>query len=231
MIFVGRGALLWRAVRAADAAGHRVDLVCVGPDEAVPEGIPALRTTDVNDDAATVTAACRDNLMWSINNETILRPKLLGSGLRIYNIHNGPLPAYRGLPEIAIAAALLGGETHYGATLHEVDGGIDTGAVLDIERFPIAPQDGFQEVMLAGLRACHSVFVRNLTAAVENTLSPMPPSTQPAGYYGRRQLADIAARRGTDGFSRAASLGVFAPLYPDLAAATAGQRSPDGAAR
>ncbi|MFC4605341.1 formyltransferase family protein [Rhodococcus kronopolitis] len=231
MIFVGRGALLWRAVRAADTAGHPVDLVCVGPDEAVPEGIPVLRTPDVNADAAAVTAACSDSLVWSINNETILRPPLLGSGLRIYNIHNGPLPAYRGRPEVAIAAALLDGETHYGATLHEVDHGIDTGAVLDIELFPIAPQDGFAEVMLAGLRACHAVFVRNLTAAAAGTLSPMPPSTQPAGYYGRRQLADIAARRGSDDFSRAAALGVFAPLYPDLAAATAGQPSPDGAAR
>lgn len=231
MIFVGRGALLSRAVRAADTAGHRVDLVCVGPDEAVPEGIPVLRTADVNDDAATVTAACRDGLVWSINNETILRSPLLGAGLRIYNIHNGPLPGYRGLPEIAIASALLNGETQYGATLHEVDQGIDTGAVLDVELFPIAPDDGFQEVMLAGLRACHAVFVRNLTAAVENALSPMPPSTRSAGYYGRRQLADIAARHGTDGFSRAAALGVFAPLYPDLAAATAGRRTPDGATR
>ena len=38
MIFVGDGALLWRAVRHARADGHPVDLVCHGPRTTPPPG-------------------------------------------------------------------------------------------------------------------------------------------------------------------------------------------------
>ncbi|MGW0041491.1 formyltransferase family protein [Rhodococcus sp. NPDC003348] len=225
MIFIGGGALLWRAVRSADAAGHRVDLVCIGPDEAAPDGVPVLRGTDVNAQAADLVTACTDGVVWSINNPTILRAPIVESGLRIHNIHNGPLPGYRGLPEIAIVHALLSGETRYGATLHVVDLGIDTGGVLAVEEFEIGVDDTFQDVMMAGLRACHTVFERSLSAVVEGTLTPLPASGVRPGYHGRRDLAGLAAHRDSPRYPRAAALGVFGPHYPELAAALAAEGS------
>ncbi|RVW03393.1 formyltransferase family protein [Rhodococcus spongiicola] len=221
MIFIGEGALLWRAVRAATADGYRVDLVCTRSDQTTPDHVPVLHTRDVNADAARIQSACSDGLVWSINNPTILEAPLLDSGLRIYNIHNGPLPAYRGRPEIAITYALLNGETRYGATLHEVDKGVDTGAVLDVEEFPVRPRDRFQEVMMTGLRACHTLFERNLEAAVTGPLSPITPSSDGGGYYGRERLDELAGHRDSPHYHRAGHLGVFTPLYPDLAAALA----------
>ncbi|WP_164873352.1 formyltransferase family protein [Rhodococcus xishaensis] len=221
MIFIGEGALLWRAVRAATAGGYRVDLVCTRSDQTAPDQVPVLKTRDVNTDAIRIKSACSDGLVWSINNPTILRAPLLDFGLRIYNIHNGPLPAYRGRPEIAITYALLNGETRYGATLHEVDHGVDTGAVLDVEEFPIRPEDRFQEVMMTGLRACHTLFERNLDAAVNGLLTPAKPSTVGGGYYGRERLEELAGYRGSSRYDRAGHLGVFTPVYPDLAAALA----------
>ncbi len=226
MIFLGGGSLLWRAVRSAGAAGHRIDLVVVDPAEAVPAvlgDVPLLRTVDVNAEAAALTAAAADGLVWSINNPTILRAPIVGSGLRVLNVHNGPLPGYRGLPEVAVVHALLAGESRYGATLHVVDAGIDTGAVLAVEEFDIGPEDTFADVMLAGLRACHLVFERNLAAAVAGTLTPLPASDAAPGYHGRRDLAGLAAHRDDPRYPRATALGVFAPQFPELAAAVAAE--------
>ncbi|NLG56526.1 MAG: hypothetical protein GX542_12920 [Rhodococcus sp.] len=227
MIFVGRGSLLWRAVRETRSRGHAIDLVCVSETETVPPDIaelPILRTANVNEDHQKVLAAATDDVMWSIDNGTILREPLLSSGLRIHNIHNGLLPDHRGLPEIAVIFALLRDAVEYGATLHLVDAGIDTGAVLDTERFDIAPEHGFQEVMLAGVKACHTLFVRNLDAVAAGTASPQPAASHSGEYFGRTRIADLARPLALPEFDpqryeRATSLGVFSPLYPEIAEA------------
>ncbi|MCT6735549.1 formyltransferase family protein [Rhodococcus qingshengii] len=222
MIFIGGGSLLWRAVRFADTAGHTVDLVCVDDQEDLPGDHRILRTDDVNNDYDILRGAATDDVVFSINNPTILRAPLVGSDLRIYNIHNGPLPAYRGLPEIAIVHAILAGDTTYGATLHAVDTGIDTGAVFDTEDFPIDPRDGFQDVMMSGLRACHTLFERNLDAVLADDLTPTTPRARGGGsYFGRSRLPHLAGHRANPEYPRATNLGVFTPLYPDLVAALA----------
>lgn len=227
MIFVGRGSLLWRAVREARGRGYTVDLVCVSASETIPPNvaeIPILRTDNVNRDYELVLRASTDDVMWSIDNSTILREPLIGSRLRIYNIHNGLLPHHRGLPEVAVIFALLRGSTEYGATLHVVDAGIDTGPVVDTERFAIAPLDGFQEVMLAGVQACHTLFVRSLDAVVAGTATTQAPLDHPGEYFGRARIAELARPRvlpefEPTRFERAVALGVFAPLYPEIAEA------------
>lgn len=220
MIFIGHGSLLWRAVDFAAAAGYSVDLVVV-PDAAAAGNrqLPVLATADVNADADTITGASSDSIVFSINNPTILREPLLDKGLRIYNIHNGLLPRHRGLPEAAIAHAILNGDTTYGATLHEIDAGVDTGAVLDTEDFPIADADGFQDIMLQGLRACTTLFERNLDAIATGRITPRPQSTEDSGYYGRKSLGLLREQSDHPDFARATDLGIFAMYYPELAAA------------
>ena len=85
MIFVGHGALLWRAVRHARDRGHTIDLVCTEPG-ALPAdpGVAADRvrqTADVNELAAELGAACTDGVVWSIDNRFIFREPVLGLGL------------------------------------------------------------------------------------------------------------------------------------------------------
>lgn len=221
MIFVGAGSLLWRAVKFALDNNHQVDLVCVPENEKIPPTINSINihhTADVNRDIEIIISASRDNIIWSINNKTIFRSELI-THFTIYNIHNGPLPQYRGIPEVAISFALLAAESHYGATLHRVDTGIDTGEILDLEYFPINPGDKFQDVMLGGVRACHTLLERNLTAAAQNTLSPIEPRDLKAApdYYGYHRMLELAAYREHPIFSPAPALGIFTPLYPELA--------------
>lgn len=221
MIFLGSGALLWRAVEYTLAQEHPVDLVLVPPGETTPASVPAVAVTlagDANASADLVATAGSDDVVFSINNPTILREPLLRGGRRIYNIHNGPLPRYRGLPEAAIAYALLADERSYGATLHRVDAGIDTGDIVDTETFPIASTDRFQEVMLNGLRACAALFERNLDAIAHDTAPATPQSDDACGYYGRAALRALAERVHDVGFDRATALGVFTSRYPEIAA-------------
>jgi methionyl-tRNA formyltransferase len=59
--------------------------------------------------------------------------------LGAYNLHPGPLPRYAGLN--SVSWAIYRGEKEYGVTIHKMEAGIDTGATVLQEFFPIADED------------------------------------------------------------------------------------------
>ncbi|MGI5132089.1 formyltransferase family protein [Pseudonocardia sp. CA-107938] len=221
MIFIGDGSLLWRAVHHARDAGFAVDLVCTGGRTPVPpaEQVPVRLVTRADVPGAELRALATDGVVWSIDNPFILDAPLLRSGLRVYNIHGGPLPAYRGIPMATVAYAILNGETEFAATLHEVDERIDTGPVLAERRFPIGPDDVFEDVMVELVEACHQLFVEHLEAAVAGTLTGRPQPAEPSGYYGAAAMRGLSAHRDHPRYARATDLGLFEDFYPDLAEA------------
>ncbi|GGM60098.1 hypothetical protein GCM10012275_34070 [Longimycelium tulufanense] len=228
MIFVGQGALLWRAVRFADSRGYPVDLV-VSNDRQVERdgaGYSVAVTGNVNDAAGTMVDRSSDGLVWSINNPMIFRAPVLESGLRVYNVHNGPLPAYRGLPSIAMIFAILNGETGYGATLHEVDAGIDTGQVVATTTYPISSAATYYEVMSQGLRACQRLFEENLDAVATGTVAPRTLNQSTSGYYGMAQLGEMHRFVDHPNFARATELGFYGPYFPEVQSALADLHAP-----
>ena len=58
---------------------------------------------------------------------------------RIVNTHSAPLPAFPGAHPIE--DVLAAGVTETAATVHYIDGGIDTGAVIASEPVPVLPGD------------------------------------------------------------------------------------------
>ncbi len=63
---------------------------------------------------------------------------------RIINIHPSLLPKYGGKGYYGLhvhRAVVANGETESGATVHYVDGGIDTGTILLQEKVPVQPDD------------------------------------------------------------------------------------------
>jgi methionyl-tRNA formyltransferase len=223
VIFVGGGALLGRALRHARDRGHRVDLVCTWPGGSPPGAVvePSLvrETSDINALAGELRAACDDGVIFSIDNKLIFRAPVLDLGLRIYNIHGGPLPGYRGLPLAMVAYAILGGERQYGVSLHEVEAGVDTGAVLAERRFPVASDDGFEDVMLQVVEACHRLFVDNLDAVLAGRLTARRQPPGQSHYYGLRALRELSRHRAHPNYARATDLGMFADFYPEAAEA------------
>jgi methionyl-tRNA formyltransferase len=223
MIFVGHGALLWRAVRHTRDLGYPVDLVCTeaGARPAEPGVDPdrITETTDVNRLAGELSAACTDGIVWSIDNRFLFREPVLDLGLRILNVHGGPLPGYRGLPLATAAYAILNGETEFAATLHEVAPALDSGPVLAEQRFPIAADDTLEDVLMELVEACHQVFVDNLDPVRGGTASARPQPAGPGGYYGLRALREMIDHRDHPNYERATDLGLFEDFYPDAAAA------------
>lgn len=225
MIFVGDGALLWRAVRHAQQRGYAVDLVCTSgrvprPDYA--RSLTVRETSDINLLTGDLRAASTDQVIWSIDNELIFRAPVLDGGYRIYNVHGGPLPAYRGLPLVMLAYAILNGETEFGATLHEVDAGLDTGPILAERRFPIAPDDTLEDAMMVLVETCQHVFEENLEPVLRGQLVTRENRVDSGQYYGWRALRELTVYREHPNYTRATDLGFFADFHPEMAAILAG---------
>lgn len=78
----------------------------------------------------------------------------------IINFHGGVLPWYRG---VNIANhCILDGASRGGATLHFIDEGVDTGAIVDREFFPIEAQDTGHHVFRKTQQALMAMFERNI---------------------------------------------------------------------
>ncbi|ORM35311.1 condensation domain-containing protein [Williamsia sp. 1135] len=145
----------------------------------------------------------------------IFRGPILDLGLAIYNVHGGPLPDYRGVPLVAEAYAILNGESRYGAALHRVDGGIDTGPVIDGVSFDLSGDVTLEGLSLDVSEACHELFLGNYAAVLAGTCSAATSlGDGPGHYFGFRQLATIGERSGERDFRRATDLGMLADRYP-----------------
>ena len=68
--------------------------------------------------------------------ENILRPEEIALFNRCLNLHNGPLPRYRGVNPINWA--LKNGETSHGVTIHEITPGVDDGPIIAQALFGIS---------------------------------------------------------------------------------------------
>jgi len=124
--------------------GSQIDLA----DEASTLGIKVGTLSDVE------KFGMKDiNLGISVFFDRIFRPIHIQKFSRLVNLHNSPLPKYRGV--LPINHALKNGEVFHGVTIHEIDSGIDTGPILAQSIFPINPTedeviDVYQRCLLDG---------------------------------------------------------------------------------
>jgi hypothetical protein len=172
VILLGKGTL---AVRAAEwflaSPRHRLELV-------VPV-IPEPAWTD------SLAAFCREQGVPVVD--------------RILNLHNGPLPRYRGVSPINWA--LKNGETSHGVTIHEITEGIDDGPIVAQATYSIHPDiDEVVDVYHRALRFGQLLFEETMPRLDEIHARPQDHSA--ATYYSGKQNALLGDRRG---FTRAQS--------------------------
>ncbi|WP_158539942.1 non-ribosomal peptide synthetase [Williamsia limnetica] len=175
--------------------------------------------TDVNDLADVFEEASTvDQVVWSTGNPFIFRKPILDLELTILNVHGGPLPFYRGLPMAGAVHAILNGETSFGVTIHRVDKGIDTGAIVEQSTFDLPDDITLEELTLTVSQQCHDIFVSAFDAA--KTTGGLRPAADAGGsdptagsYFGMRQLATIGTLRNHENFARATFLGVLTDHY------------------
>jgi methionyl-tRNA formyltransferase len=79
----------------------------------------------------------RVDLAISVTYDKIIRQWFIDKCDKIINIHNGPLPRYRGVNPVNWA--LKNDEREHGVTIHEITPGIDDGPIVSQAIFPVNP--------------------------------------------------------------------------------------------
>ncbi|MFD0207236.1 phosphoribosylglycinamide formyltransferase [Saccharothrix carnea] len=157
----GSGTLLQALLDAAADPGYPVEVVAVGADRDGIEGLSraerggvpgfAVKLRDHADRAAWDTAladaveAHRPDLVVSAGFMKILGPAFLARfGGRMVNTHPALLPAFPGAHGVRDAVDY--GVKVTGATVHLVDGGVDTGPILAQEAVVVADDDDVESL-------------------------------------------------------------------------------------
>ena len=149
---IGDSAIAMHCLRSLLAAGHTV-VACFANGDAFYESAcrEGIKTFDQKT-PLTVLAGIDCDWLISANNARLIPAEILAQlSYGAINFHDGPLPKYAGL--YAPTRALLEGETEHGVTWHMVEGGIDTGAIIQKITVPIYKDDTSQTLNLRCLEA------------------------------------------------------------------------------
>jgi len=131
------------------------------------------------------------DLAISVTYANILKPDWIARCAKAINIHNAPLPEYRGVNPINWA--LKNGEAEHGVTIHEITPGIDDGPIFAITRFPINP--AVDEVIDVYER-CINFGWKLFKETIPNlwTMTPYPQDHARARYYSRAVFSRLGDR-------------------------------------
>ena len=129
----------------------------------------------------------------SVFYDKIIKPSFISRCRRILNIHNAPLPRYRGVSPINWA--LKNGESKHGVTIHEITPGIDDGPIVSQLEYSIYP--AFDEVCEVYQRSLEYAWVLfKETMPLLDRISATPQDESAASYYSAKQNPLLGERRG-----------------------------------
>lgn len=146
----------------------------------------------------------RIDLAFSVFYDKIIKSWFIEKCGRILNLHNGPLPQYRGVSPINWA--LKNGERSHGVTIHEITEGIDDGPVVSQVTHSIYPDfDEVEDVYHRALRFGWLLFQD--TMSVLDRIKAQLQDHSAASYYSAKQNDLLGDRRS---FTRALATGAGA---------------------
>jgi formyltetrahydrofolate-dependent phosphoribosylglycinamide formyltransferase len=192
VLISGRGSNLLALLRTAEAEGWDVQWVVISNRADAP-GLRLARDRGVRCRVATSAGLDRDAydrvLSEALQEEApdwialagflrLLGPHTLARFPgRVLNIHPSLLPALPGLH--THQRALEAGHTAHGCTVHLVDLGLDTGAILAQERVPVLPDDDEDRLAARVLEAEHRLYPAVVRSAILGRLArDFPPRAQ-----------------------------------------------------
>ena len=143
--------------------------------------IPGVRDDDWHVDVA-----------FSCAYDLIIRQWFIDKCGRILNLHNSPLPKYRGMAPINWA--LKRGERMHGATIHEITAGIDDGPIVSQVQYSIDPAvDEVRDVYERAQR--YSLVLFEETMPRLHDITPYEQDHDAAEYFTAEMSADLGDRR------------------------------------
>lgn len=138
-------------------------------------------------------AAWKVDLAVSTFYDKIIKDWFIAKCGRILNLHNGPLPRYRGVSPINWA--LKNGEKEHGLTIHEITPGIDDGPIVAQVKYSIYPEtDEVIDVFKRSLEYGWTLFSQ--TMPILDRIKAVPQDESKALYYNRSQDELLGERRG-----------------------------------
>jgi hypothetical protein len=231
VVLLGKGIL---ASRVADWLydSEEYQLLCVVPNN--PPSQWTLRLEDwargkgvlvtESGRAQDVHSSSQIDLAISVTYDKILTSAWIARCGKAINIHNAPLPEYRGVNPINWA--LKNGESEHGVTIHEITPGIDDGPILGITRFPINPvADEVIDVYERCINFGWKLF-KELMPSIWS-ITPQPQDHSRARYYSAKNLLQLGDRSfftrtesrkrlGIDALEQATSRAAGAKLLPGV---------------
>ncbi len=116
------------------------------------------------------------DLIYSVQYHKILSEQQINRAAQIaVNLHMAPLPEYRGCNQFSFA--IIEEAKTFGATIHVLEKGIDSGDILFEKRFPIPEKIWVEELYEMTERAAVALFQRTLKEIVDGNYNPIPQSS------------------------------------------------------
>jgi len=132
------------------------------------------------------------DLAFSVFYDKIVRDWFIRKCGRILNLHNGPLPQYRGVSPINWA--LKNGESKHGVTIHEITPGVDDGPMVAQLQYSIYPT--FDEVIDVYRRSLeYGWLLFQQTMPILERIEARPQDHSRATYYASDQNTSLGERR------------------------------------
>jgi len=132
------------------------------------------------------------DLAFSVFYDKIIRSWFIENCGRIVNLHNGPLPRYRGVSPINWA--LKNGEVEHGVTIHEITAGIDDGPIIAQLKYSIYPEiDEVRDVYRRALEYGWALFEQTMPNL--DRITPRPQESENATYYSGEMNRLLGERR------------------------------------
>lgn len=199
VVLLGKGSL---AIRIADWCKKNHNLLCVVPELPEPtwtdslsdwcktNQVPLVSSGDYKDLSRDVLI----DLAVSVFYGKIFPPAFINRCTNIINLHNSPLPYYRGVRPINWA--LKNNEKFHGVTIHKIEAGIDNGPILGQVLYPLYPEveeveDVYRKALDYGWLLFQDI-ANNLDYALRNAR----PQSERGSYYSLNDASQLADRSG-----------------------------------
>jgi len=166
----------------ADSEAPRVSGFRTFDDLVAPERLRKIRR--IGDHADEIHGLAPD-VIFVVGFSQVIPPTILGVPPRgVIGFHSAVLPGRRGCSPLIWA--IVDGLTETGVSMFYMDEGIDTGDVIGVERFPIAPDDDAADVLRKADDATIHLLERHLDGVLDGT-APRAPQPAGSGTYTRKR--------------------------------------------
>jgi methionyl-tRNA formyltransferase len=133
-------------------------------------------------EARQIIAETQPKAVFVVSTRMIGKQTLASTNAPFINYHSGINPAYRGM--FGGYFALANGEPeHFGATVHLVDSGVDTGDILYQSCVETRPEDNFHTYLWRMAAGSRNIVINAMQDAIDGTLKPYKVDLPSKQYF------------------------------------------------